>query len=140
MRKATIPMLIASAALITLTGCVERRIRVTSAPAGARVWVNDQDIGTTPVDTRFTFYGTYDVRLELDGYESVSEPRQAKAPIHEYPGIDLVAHALPHDFDHTVEWHFDLQQVLEATDPTAAREQLLDRAADLRRQAHSDTE
>ena len=30
------------------TGCVERTIRVTSEPAGARVWLNDRDIGVTP--------------------------------------------------------------------------------------------
>jgi PEGA domain len=123
-----------------VSGCVERKIRVTSEPPGARVWLNDQHIGTTPVDTRFTFYGGYDVRVELSGYEPVNELRQAKAPLHEYPGIDLVAHAIPHKFDTLIEWHFDLEQVPEASDPESARENLLDRAADLREQARSNTD
>lgn len=121
--------------LFMLSGCVERRIRVTSSPVGARVWVNDQHIGTTPVETRFTFYGGYDVRVELDGYESVNELRQAKAPLYEYPGPDLIATALPFRFKNTVEWHFDLDQVAEAIDPEQAREDLLLRADELRRQA-----
>ncbi|MEX0876344.1 MAG: hypothetical protein WD114_02700, partial [Phycisphaerales bacterium] len=91
-------------------------------------------------ETRFTFYGGYDVQLRLPGYEPVHELRTAKAPLHEYPGIDLVATVLPADFDHTVEWHFDLEQVPEATDPEGAREALLERAADLRRQALQDAE
>ncbi len=95
----------------TLIGCVERQIRVTSTPAGARVWINDQQVGITPVESRFTFYGGYDVRVELEGYESINELRTAKAPLHEYPGIDLLAHAIPADFKNTVEWHFDLEQV-----------------------------
>jgi len=104
---------------LLLSACVERRIRVTSTPPGARVIINDQDIGHTPVETNFTFYGGYDVQVLLDGFEPVHELRNAKAPLHEYPGIDLVATALPVDFDHTVEWHFDLEEVPEATDPEA---------------------
>ncbi len=123
-------------ALLLLAGCVERRIKVTSSPAGARVWINDQQVGTTPLETRFTFYGGYDVRIELEGYEPINELRQAKAPLYEYPGPDLIATALPINFKSIIEWHFELEQVEEATDPEGARENLLDRAADLRNRAH----
>lgn len=142
MSKATTATLIASAAatLILLSGCVERRIRVTSSPAGARVWINDQNVGVTPVETRFTFYGGYDLRVELQGYEPINELRTAKAPLYEYPGPDLIATALPHKFKNTIEWHFDLDQVQEATDPQGAHENLLDRAQQLRRQALFDSE
>jgi len=125
------------ASMLTLTACVERRIRVTSSPAGARVWLNDQQVGTTPLETRFTFYGNYDVRVELDGYESINELRTAKAPLYEYPGPDLIATALPFKFKPLIEWHFNLQQVEEATDPEGARENLLDRAESMRQQANS---
>ncbi|MDF1809477.1 MAG: PEGA domain-containing protein [Phycisphaerales bacterium] len=138
MRKSTAGLLAAACALcVVMSGCVERRIRVTSAPVGARVWINDQDVGTTPVETRFTFYGGYDVRVELDGYESINELREAKAPFYEYPGPDLIATALPTKLKPLIEWHFDLEQVEEATDPDGARENLLDRAQSLREQANS---
>lgn len=125
---------------LTLTGCVQRTIRVTSTPPGARVLLNDQDIGTTPVETRFTFYGGYDIQLSKPGYEHIHELRQAKAPLHEYPVIDLAATAAPTNINHTIEWHFDLTPVAESIDPEAAREDLLDRAATLREQARTTDE
>ena len=124
---------------LLLPACVQRRIRVTSTPPGARVIINDQDIGQTPAQARFTFYGGFDVQILLPGYEPVHELRQAKAPLHEYPGIDLIATALPANFDHTVEWYFDLQQVPEATNPDQAHQDLLTRAAELRQRANSDS-
>lgn len=130
--------LISATTLTALTGCVQRQIRVTSNPTGARVWINDQQVGLTPVETSFTFYGGYDVRVELPGYESVNELRQAKAPLYEYPGLDLIATAIPADFENTVEWHFDLKEVEETTDPEHARDNLLTRAAQLREQALAD--
>ncbi len=126
--------------LLLLTGCVERRIQVTSSPAGARVWINDQQVGTTPVETRFTFYGNYDVRVELAGYNSINESRTAKAPLYEYPGPDLIATALPHTFKPLIKWHFELTQVEETTDPEHARDNLLTRAESMRLQAQSDSD
>lgn len=138
--RAALALAAAATATLVLPACVQRRIKVTSTPPGARVIINDQDIGVTPVETRFTFYGGYDVQLLLDGYEPVHELRQAKAPLHEYPGIDLIATAIPADFDHTVKWHFDLTPVAEATDPEAAREALLQRADAIRTQANESSD
>lgn len=122
--------------LIVLPGCLQRRIRVTSDPPGAIVWVNDTEIGRTPAETTFTFYGDYDVRLELDGYEPVHEMRRAKAPLHEYPGPDLIAAALPVKFKNLVEWHFALEQSQERALSTDDLESaLIERARRARRQA-----
>ncbi len=48
-------------------GCVERTITITSDPPYALVWLNDEEIGRTPVTVPFTFYGKYDVRLIHEG-------------------------------------------------------------------------
>ncbi len=129
---------IAALVATTLTGCVERQIRVTSTPSGARVWLNEQEIGTTPCQAKFTFYGRYDVRLEKTGYEPIHEPRNAKAPLHEYPGPDLIATALPSTISNTIEWHFDLTQVAEHTgDPDQALEDLITRASATKNQANT---
>ena len=138
MRNTPIAIAMLLAATTLLPACVQRKIRVTSTPPGARVILNDQEIGVTPVETRFTFYGGYDIQLLKPGYEHIHELRQAKAPLHEYPIIDLAATAVPADIDHTIEWHFDLTPVPETTDPEGARGALLDRAADLREQARTD--
>ena len=49
-------------------GCLERTVTITSDPEGALVTLNDQQIGRTPVETGFRYFGVYDVRLELEGY------------------------------------------------------------------------
>ena len=123
--------------LLLLPACVQRKIRVTSTPPGARVILNDQEIGITPVETRFTFYGGYDVQLIKPGYEHIHELRQAKAPLYEYPVVDLAATAAPADLEHTTQWHFDLTPVPEATNPNTAREDLLNRAESMREQART---
>ena len=113
-----------------LTGCVERTIKITSEPPGALVYLNDEEVGRTPCRTEFTYYGTYDVRLVLDGYEPYLGPGEMDTPIHQWPAIDLVAEILPMKFSDTVEWHFDLRQVND--DPAA----MLDRALQLRARMH----
>jgi len=113
-----------SAACAMLSGCLERTIRVTSEPPGALVWLNDVEIGRTPAEARFKFYGIYDVRLELAGYEPVHEGREAVAPFYEYTGPDAIASALPTRIHNTVEWHFDLSPSPASNDPTAEAEML----------------
>jgi len=110
-------------------GCVERRVTVTSEPSGALVWLNDEAIGVTPCEAGFKYYGKYDVRLALDGYEPVHEGRVMKAPLYEYPVVDLAATVVPLKFESLNEWHF----VLEASEAVAGdRDALIGRAAELR--------
>ena len=115
-----------------LTGCVERTVNITSDPPGALVYLNDHEIGRTSCQTAFTFYGTYDVRLTLDGYEPYLGPGEAKAPLYEQPGIDLIAEILPLQFHDSVDWHFDLRKV------DSSPEQMLDRAEQLRSKLNED--
>jgi len=110
-------------------GCVERRVKVTSEPSGAMVWLNDEVIGVTPCEAGFKFYGKYDVRLALDGYEPVHEGRVMRAPIYEYPIVDLAAEALPVDFESVNEWHFVL---MESGALDGDREGLVGRAVEMR--------
>jgi hypothetical protein len=122
--------------LLILPACAERRIRVTSTPPGALVWLNDEEIGRTPTEARFTFYGHYDLRLEAPGFEPYHDQHTAHAPFHEYPGPDLIAAAIPANIRHTVEWHVDMAPTPETIeDPETVRAELVDRAASLREQA-----
>jgi hypothetical protein len=78
--------------LATLTGCyaqVERTITIDSEPEGARCWLNDNEIGRTPVTVPFTWYGTYGVRLEYPGYEMLVAEAPVKAPYYEWIPLDL---------------------------------------------------
>lgn len=118
---------------ILLGACVDRRISVTSDPPGARVWINDTEVGTTPVQTAFRFYGVYDIRLEKDGYEPIHESRKASPPLYEYPGLDLATGLVPLDWKSRVDWQFTLQPALEnSQDPQQFEDTLLQRAHETR--------
>lgn len=109
-----------------LMGCVDRTIEITSEPPGALVYLNDLEVGRTPCEVQFLYYGTYDIRLVRDGYEPWIGPADARAPLYDLPGPDLVAELLPLRFQSRIKWHFDLQPV--DADPAA----MSDRARELR--------
>lgn len=111
----------------TLTGCVQRTITVTSEPPGAIVSLNDEEVGRTPVTVPFTFYGTYDVRLELAGYQTLHVAQKANGPWWENPGPDLVAEALPGKRRVNLDWFYTLTPL-----QLPAESDLLDRANELR--------
>lgn len=108
-----------------MLGCVERTITVTSEPAGALVYLNDDEVGRTPVTVPFLFYGTYDVRIEQDGYKPLWTQKEAKAPWWENPGPDLIAEMIP-NVKAQQHWHFTLD-----VNPLANDEHLIDRARQL---------
>ncbi len=110
-----------------LAGCVQRTITVTSTPSQALVYLNDQEVGRTPVTVPFTFYGTYDVRLEREGFAPLWTTRKADAPWWEAPGPDLIAEAIP-GAESKIAWHFQLAPAA-STDEAA----LIDRGRELRR-------
>lgn len=114
------------AAPLVAGGCVERRIVITSEPSGALVFLNDAEVGRTPVEVDFTYFGVYDVRLRKEGYEPLATKAEAKAPLHEQPGIDLAAMAVPARKSTRIVWHFTLEP--SPTDNAA----LLRRAGELR--------
>jgi hypothetical protein len=118
----------AAAALSVLSsGCLERKIHITSEPPGATVYLNDTEIGRTPVTTGFTYHGDYDVRLRKEGYETVSTHRRAWEPLWEIPPVDLIATALPFTISKEHAWSFDLAPTQPAD--SAA---LINRARELR--------
>ena len=97
------------------TGCVQRRISITSTPPGALVHLNDQEVGRTPLEVPFTFYGTYDVRLEADDRPPLWTTAKAKQPWWEYPGPDLIAELIPNATSR-VSWNFDIPPADPAAD------------------------
>ncbi len=117
-------LLIVCAATI---GCVQRTITVTSAPAGALVYLNDEEIGRTPTTVPFTWYGLYDVRLIKDGYETLNTTRRAEPPLFDTLGLDLISEVSPETKRVDLQWHFTL------TRPAPVDEELtVDRARQLR--------
>jgi hypothetical protein len=121
--------LLALAALALLGGCAQRRLVITSEPSGALVRLNDSEVGLTPCEVDFTYFGTYDVRLSKPGYEPLITSATAEAPLHEWPIIDLAAAAIPGKKETIIPWHFVLEPSVQDTPA------LIERAQSLRTQA-----
>jgi hypothetical protein len=115
---------------IATSGCVERTLTFTSSPPGALVYLNDQEIGRTPVTREFIWYGNYDVALRLDGYEALKTTQNVKAPIYQFIPIDLFAEMF--DVTDAHEYHFNMTPA-HNPDPQA----LLLRAEQLKSQLQS---
>lgn len=117
---------------ISLTGCIQRRLTVSSNPPGALVKVDDVEIGTTPVSTSFVYYGTRKIQLSKSGYETLTVLQPVRAPWYQWPGIDFFSeHFVPGKIYDDRLFNYNLQpsQVV----PT---EQLLERAEQLREEAN----
>ena len=95
-------------------GCVRREIEITSEPPGAVLTLNGREVGRTPTRVQFTFDGTYDVRLRLQGYESVAGSGTTDMPVWDFVGADLVAELAPVRLQRLERWHFILVQDADA--------------------------
>jgi hypothetical protein len=83
--------LLALASLASGGGCVKRRMTIRSNPPGARVLIDDQEIGVTPVSSSFTYYATRKIQLIKDGFEPLTVLSPFPAPWYEIPPFDLVS-------------------------------------------------
>jgi hypothetical protein len=116
------------AAVLLSPGCVRRRMTVRTNPPGALVYVDDQEIGTTPVSTDFTYYGTRKIQLMKDGFETMTVKQTFRPPWYEYPVIEFFSENLwPTELrdEHLLNFQMEPQQIL----PT---ERLMERAQNLR--------
>lgn len=120
--------LVAVLACAANQGCVQRRLTIRSNPPGALVYVDDYQIGTTPVSTDFIYYGTRKVRMSLSGYETLNVLQPIPAPWYQYPGLDFVTENLvPGEIrdERVVEYQLKPQMMVPS-------QQLLGRAENLR--------
>ena len=115
-------MIVASlgAVLLCSSGCVRRKVSITSTPSEALVWVNSQEVGRTPLVFEFTYDGVYDVRLMHESCEALSTSASTEPPVWDLPGLDFFAEILPVEFTRDVAWHFELEP--STPDPNARLE------------------
>jgi hypothetical protein len=84
-------------------GCVERTMVIDSNPPGALVYMNDQELGRTPIRRDFFLYGKYDTQVRADGYQTLKTTTAVNPPIYQWIPIDVLAEILPipfHDVQH----------------------------------------
>ena len=112
------------------TGCVRRTLTVNTEPQGAIIWLNDEEVGRSPVSVDFLWYGDYSVIARLDGYETLVTHDEIQAPWYQWPGVDLFTEVL------WPGWIHDQQSMSFALKPERLpdRDELLTRAQAFREQ------
>lgn len=110
------------------SGCVHRRLTIRSDPPGALVYIDNYEIGTTPVSTDYIYYGTREIRLVKDGYETLTVKRSITLPWYQVFPLDFVTENL-------IPFNIRDERTLDfalAPQMMVPQEQLLGRAENLR--------
>jgi hypothetical protein len=76
------------------SGCVRRRLTVRTNPPGAVVFVDDQEIGTTPCSASYVYYGTRKITVMKDGYRTETSYQRFSPPWYQIPPLDFVTENL----------------------------------------------
>ena len=119
---------------LLLTGCVRRTMDIKSDPPGALVYMNGEEIGRTPIERDFTWYGTYDVQVRKEGYQTVKTHTKVIAPWWQWVPFDLFAELFPVTDRHQL--HYALTPA--STQPADPQE-MLSRSSEMEAQLQSST-
>lgn len=97
-------------AIAGTSGCVTRRMMVSSDPPGALVMLEGREVGYTPVAVDFIYYGTREFTLIKDGYETKTVLQKVSPPWYQWPVIDFFVDnfALHHITDRQA-FHYSLE-------------------------------
>jgi hypothetical protein len=106
--------LLSTAYCLLLCGCVEQTMSIDSNPPGALVYLNDQEVGRTPMTRDFKWYGDYDVQVRMEGYETLQTHQKVTAPLWNWVPFDLFAALLPFTFKDNREYSYALTPLNEA--------------------------
>ncbi len=87
--RITFCLLLITFCLAPNTGCVSRRLTIRTNPPGALVKLNGKRLGFSPVSTDFTYYGTYEIELVKDGYETETILQKISPPWYQRFPIDF---------------------------------------------------
>jgi hypothetical protein len=91
------------------TGCVTRRMLITTDPPGALVYKEGQPLGPTPVDVPFIYYGKYRFQFVRDGYQTMEVEVDVDPPWYEWPGLEFISeNFIPYVFHDVHPFHFQL--------------------------------
>ena len=115
------------------SGCVRRTLTIKTGPDGGLVFLNDEEVGFSPVSVDFTWYGDYDVVVRKPGYQTLKTHMEVRQPWYQVPPIDFFAEVVwagrIHD-QHEAEFALQPESLPEISE-------LIDRAKAMRQDAAS---
>ncbi len=83
-------LLVCSVLLLTAGCSTQRTLIIESDPSGATAWINgERQPQTTPIRYPFDYPGTFWVRLEKPGYQSINTEIEVPVGLEGTPVIDL---------------------------------------------------
>ena len=97
-----------------------------SEPAGALVYINGEEVGRTPLTHPFLYYGTMDLKLRKEGYETLEDRPRVWAPFWQIPPLDLITEAMSFTDRHRLTYEMTPRQ------QDAEPEELVQRGTELR--------
>lgn len=117
-RMISAPLLLLLGLAIFAIGCVERKMTLRSVPTGARVRLDAEDLGETPVTVRFDHYGGRDVTFSKPGYYRLHETFRVKPPYYQRFGLDyFFEHLWPWTLEDHQTFTFHLVRIRELEKP-----------------------
>ena len=122
--------------VVLTSGCIERTVTINTEPEGATVFLNDQEVGQSPLKVPFTWYGDYDIILRKKGYKTVHTHHRVTAPWYELPGLDIITECL---IPFTVHDDRVLDTFVLGPAQPPSKEELLKAATDMKMLAGEDT-
>jgi len=143
-RRVNVSLTVLLAAGLLFSGCVIRSLTIRSEPTGAPVYLDEREVGRTPVTVEFDHYGTREVRVgpvadekERITYGEQVEMVKTPVPWYEYFPLDFFSELI-------IPWTIRDQHVVDVKLPRkdtseAATEQevnkLIDKASKFRQDA-----
>lgn len=135
MRNVKVFALISISLIVALlaNGCVERWLTINTAPQGALVVLNDEEIGQSPVTVSFEWYGDYWIRISKEGYETLNTHHKLKGPWYDGFPFDFFAQIIsPDRIVDSYEWTFELEPI--EPKKQISPEELIQNAENLKKQ------
>lgn len=108
-----LPVLACAAALLT-TGCVDRRFVIESNVPNAQVYIDNKPVGPAPAHSSFDYYGYYTVKIVHPGYETLEKRIHVTAPWYAYPPLDFLTEVVwPFPVRDTRRYYFELYEATQ---------------------------
>ena len=105
------------AGLLLTNGCVYRSLTIKSDPAGAKVYINDDLKGETPLTYDFMWYGVHRVILRKEGYQRLDDQRLLRCPFYLWIPFDVALELIPLRIRDRREWTYTLTPAAELPSP-----------------------
>ena len=120
---------------VSLVGCVHRRMTISSNPPGALVLMEGEEVGYTPMSMDFTYYGTREITLIKDGFQTKTVMQKVKAPWYQRGPLEFATDNFAfRKINDRHEFKFDLEPVLPVSN-----QELRGRAEELRTNSRTDS-